>query len=254
MNLDLQGKNAFVTGAGSGIGRATVIAMARSGINVMATDIDEAALLGTLDLVGSGGGQVEMAVVDVSSATQVREAVNATARRFGSMDIGFNNAGVNIPGVPLADIDEAAFRKVMDVNLYGVLFGMQAQIPLMVEQGGGAIINTASICGLIAEPALVGHYTASKHAVIGLTKTAALEYGPQGVRTNAICPGFIETDMIRQVFETAPAARALSVSKHPIGRPGMPEEVAEAVLWLASPRSGFVLGASLMIDGGYTIQ
>lgn len=223
---DFLGKTAFVTGAGGGIGRATADLLAREGASLMLVDVDAAALEHTARQVKAHGGDVATAQVDVANAEQVKAAVDETVERYGTIDMAHNNAGILGPIGPLADYDLDAARQLFDVNVFGILHAMQAQIPYMIKAGGGSIVNTASVSGVHAVPH-IGAYTASKHAVIGLTKAAAADYSSQGIRVNCVCPGFVLTGMTRGKFgEEVEAALA---AEHPIGRFAEPEEVAEAV-------------------------
>jgi NAD(P)-dependent dehydrogenase (short-subunit alcohol dehydrogenase family) len=247
---DLSGKTGFVTGAGSGIGRASAHALARAGCDLMIADIDEAALEETALQLAGHGVEIALRVLDISDADAVQEAVDETVKRFGSLDLAHNNAGILGAIGPLADypLDEA--RRLFDVNVFGVLQCMQAQIRHMLQAGGGSIVNTASVSGVHAVPQ-IGVYTATKHAVIGLTKAAAAEYSAQGIRVNCVCPGFVLTGMTEGKFDAE--TQAALAAQHPIGRFAQPEDVAEAVLWLLSDRASFSAGTALFVDGGQTI-
>jgi len=247
---DFLGKTAFLTGAGGGIGRATANLLAREGASLMLVDIDRAALEETASQAKAHGGDVATCVADVADAGQVTAAVNETVARFGAIDLAHNNAGILGPIGPLADYDLAAARQLFDVNVFGVLHCMQAQIPHMLAAGGGSIVNTASVSGVRAVPH-IGAYTATKHAVIGLTKAAAADYSEQGIRVNCVCPGFVLTGMTKDKFDAA--TQAALAAQHPIGRFAEPEEVAEAVLWLLSGRASFATGSAVFVDGGQTI-
>jgi len=247
---DFLGKTVFVTGAGSGIGRATADLLAREGASLMLVDIDGKALEETAAQVKAHGGDVATCVVDIADAQQVIAAVDETVARFGAIDMAHNNAGILGPIGPLADYDLGAARQLFDINVFGVLHCMQAQIPHMLKAGGGSIVNTASVSGVHAVPH-IGVYTATKHAVIGLTKAAAADYSGQGIRVNCVCPGFVLTGMTRGKFDAA--TEAALVAQHPIGRFAEPEEIAEAVRWLLSGRASFATGSSVFVDGGQTI-
>jgi len=247
---DLLGKAAFVTGAGGGIGRATADLLAREGASLMLVDIDVAALEEAAVQVKAHGGDVATRVVDIADPDEVRAAVDEMVERFGTIDLAHNNAGILGPISPLADYDLAAARHLFDVNVFGVLHAMQAQIPHMLKAGGGSIVNTASVSGVHAVPH-IGVYTATKHTVIGLTKAAAADYSGQGIRVNCVCPGFVLTGMTRGKFSAE--VEAALAAEHPIGRFAEPEEVAEAVLWLLSGRASFATGSSVFVDGGQTI-
>lgn len=247
---DFLGKAGFVTGAGGGIGRATADILAREGASLMLVDIDEAALEETASQAKAHGGNVATSVADITDPGQVKNAVDETVARFGAIDLAHNNAGILGPIAPLANYDLAAARQLFDINVFGVLHCMQAQIPHMLAAGGGSIVNTASVSGVHAVPH-IGVYTATKHAVIGLTRAAAADYSAQGIRVNCVCPGFVLTGMTRGKFD-AETVEALA-AEHPIGRFAEPAEVAEAVLWLLSGRASFATGSSVFIDGGQTI-
>jgi NAD(P)-dependent dehydrogenase (short-subunit alcohol dehydrogenase family) len=232
---EMQGKVAFVTGAASGIGRASAIALAGAGASVLIMDLDEAGLAETVSLIEGQGGSVAVSVGNVTRRADVDAAVKAAVDRFGGLHLAHNNAGI---------------RKVMDVNLMGVFNCMQAQIPHMLAAGGGAIVNTASVVGRTALPELCAYVT-SKHAVVGLTKATALEYASRGIRINSISPGYVITNMTEKHFTEE--GRAAFRAMHPIGRGSAPEEVAEAALWLLSDKASYLVGADIPVDGGYTV-
>jgi len=249
--MDLEGKAAFVTGAGSGIGRASALCLARAGASVMIVDLDGSGLDETAAMIRKTGGAVHPAVVNVTDPQSVSAAVAECVATFGTLDVAHNNAGVTHDATPFADLPLAAAQRVMDVNFWGVFHCMQAQIRQMLAQGGGAIVNTASGAGIVATPQYAT-YCASKHAVIGLTKSTAAEYAAQGIRINSVCPGYVETPMT-DPQRTDAATRAAIAAAHPIGRVAQPEEIAEAVLWLASARSSFAVGLNMLVDGGYSL-
>jgi glucose 1-dehydrogenase len=246
------GKVAIVTGAASGMGRATALAFATAGAAVVAADVAEAAGLETVRLVEAEGGRAHFVRADVSKAGEVEAMVATAADRFGRLDMAVNNAAVEPELVRLVDCDEASFDRQVAVNLKGVFLGMKYAIRQMLEQGGGgAVVNIASVNSFRPQP-LQSVYTAVKAGVIGLTKTAAIEYAGDGVRVNAVCPGAIDTPMLRTAVEAhrsdpAQVAKMLSL----LGRFGEPAEIAKAVLWLCSEESSFTVGHALAVDGGY---
>jgi NAD(P)-dependent dehydrogenase (short-subunit alcohol dehydrogenase family) len=248
----LENKIALITGGTTGIGRATAIAYAKAGAKVVIAGRRAKEGQETLDLVKQAGGTGIFVQADVSVAADVKNLVDTTLRTYGRLDIAFNNAGVESSVVaPTADQNDADFDKIFAINVKGVYLSMKYQIPAMLKTGGGAIVNTSSIAGLIGMPG-AGPYVASKHAVIGLTKNAALEYAKQGIRVNAVAPGAIETPMLDRFTETVP--RDFLASLHPIGRVGTANEIADAVLWLSSPQASFVTGQTIAVDGGFTAQ
>ena len=250
---EFQDKVAIVTGATSGIGRAAAIAYAREGAKVVVAGRRAREGEETVRLVQAPGGEGIFVKTDVSKAVQVKELVERTLQKFGRLDIAFNNAGIEQVPLPFLEQDEETFDRVVDINAKGVWLCMKYEIPAMLKTGGGSIVNTASVFGVIGIP---GNeiYIASKHAVIGLTKSAAVEFGKQGIRVNAILPGVVDTDMYKRFAGDKPEFREQMNAMHPIGRIGKPEEMAEAAIWLSSSKASFVTGHSLMVDGGYTAQ
>jgi NAD(P)-dependent dehydrogenase (short-subunit alcohol dehydrogenase family) len=250
----LNGKVTLVTGAASGIGRAAAIAFAREGAKVLVADMTEDAGRETVKLVNDAGGEAAFFKCNVARAAEAEALVAATVKTFGRLDGAFNNAGVAGKIARTADDTEENFDLIMAVNLRGVWLCMKYEIQQMVKQGqGGAIVNTASAAGLVGSHGMPA-YTASKHGVIGLTKTAALEYARTGIRVNAVCPGVIDTAMVAGMVSTNPRLKDRLVSVEPIARMGKPSEIAEAVTWLLSDAASFVTGASMPVDGGLIAQ
>jgi len=247
----LEGRVAAVTGAGAGIGRATAEVFAREGARVVVVDIDADGGNETVARVEASGGEASFVRADVSMRDDVHGMVQHAVERFGGLDCAVNNAGMGTGGQPIADYPEDDWDRAIAVMLTGVFLGMKYEIPAMLERGGGAIVNTSSVAGLTGYPGQAG-YIAAKHGVIGLTRTAAVEYGAHGIRVNAICPGAARTPMIASAVDAFPELRDDLVSRLPIGRLATPEEIAEATLWLCSDASSFVLGAVIPVDGGYT--
>jgi NAD(P)-dependent dehydrogenase (short-subunit alcohol dehydrogenase family) len=247
------GKVAFVTGGASGIGRATALAFAREGASVGVADISEQGSRETARMIEEQGGQSIAVRCDVTKAEDVKAALDKIIARFGRLDCAFNNAGIEPKKpAPTADYDEDEWNRIIDIDLRGVFLCMKHEIPLILKQGGGAIVNTSSGAGVIGikgSPA----YTAAKHGVIGLTRAAALDYAAQNLRINAVCPGYIETPMMERFTGGTAEGRARVISEEPIGRMGRPEEIASAVLWLCSEAS-FTVGHALVVDGGQTVQ
>ncbi len=251
MHKMFSGQVALVTGAGNGIGRATALAFAAQGLKVVVSDIDAAAGEQTVAQIRAAQGQAHFVRCDVAREEQVKALVAQTVATFGRLDYAFNNAGIDIEQGKLPERTGETFDAIMDVNVKGVWLCMKHQIPVMLEQGGGAIVNTASVAGLIAAPKM-GIYAASKHAVMGLTRSAAVEYGKKKIRVNAVCPAVIDTDMFRRAEASDPKKAAMAVQVHPVGRIGQVEEVAAAVLYLCSDQAAFTTGIALPVDGGLT--
>jgi NAD(P)-dependent dehydrogenase (short-subunit alcohol dehydrogenase family) len=248
----LEGKVAVVTGAAAGIGRASAQVFAREGASVVVADIDDAGGRETVELIEGKGGQASFVHTDVAEKTDVYAMVQHAVDTYGGLDCAHNNAGIAAPMVPLADYPDDGWDRTLAVMLTGVYHCLKAEIPRMLERGGGAIVNTASGVGLVGYPNQAA-YTASKHGVIGLTKVAALDYGAKGVRVNAICPGTARTPMVDEAVRQDPAIDEYLKTLHPIGRIGEAEEIAEAAVWLCTPAASFVLGVALPVDGGYVV-
>lgn len=249
--MTLERTVAIVTGAGSGIGRAVALAYARAGARVIVSDIAEEAGCETVRLAqqGNSGGEAVFVRADTANPEDHEALVRAAVERYGSIHIACNNAGIGGELNPVGDMSMEGWRKVNEI-LSGVFYAIRAQIPRMIEAGGGAIVNMASILGQVGSARSAG-YVAAKHGVVGLTKTAALEYAAQGVRVSAVGPGYIDTPLLDSL---APEVRQALVALHPIGRLERAEEVAELVAWLSSDRASFVTGAYYAVDGGYLAQ
>jgi NAD(P)-dependent dehydrogenase (short-subunit alcohol dehydrogenase family) len=248
---ELRGRVALVTGAGSGIGRASALAFAQAGASVVVSDVVTEAGEATAQAILDSGGTAIFHHADVSDAVQVSELVARTLREFGRLDCAHNNGGIEGPVGTVIDLSEDDWDRVIDINLKGVWNCLRYQIPVMLEQGGGAIVNTGSVSGLKGFPPLLPAYVASKFGVVGLTAVTARTYAGQGVRINAICPGAIDTPMLSRIGDGAERLGIALVAENPSGRLGSPEEVAEAVIWLCSDRASFITGQTLTVDGGF---
>ncbi|NWL80280.1 short chain dehydrogenase [Pseudomonas taiwanensis] len=251
MSMKFSGQVALVTGAANGIGRATALAFAAEGLKVVVSDVDAAGGEGTVGLIRAAGGDARFIRCDVTRDAEVQALMEGVVAAYGRLDYAFNNAGIEIEKGKLAEGSEAEFDAIMGVNVKGVWLCMKYQIPLLLAQGGGAIVNTASVAGLGAAPKM-SIYAASKHAVIGLTKSAAVEYAKKKVRVNAVCPAVIDTDMFRRAYEADPKKAEFVATMHPVGRIGKVEEIAAAVLYLCCDAAGFTTGHALAVDGGAT--
>jgi NAD(P)-dependent dehydrogenase (short-subunit alcohol dehydrogenase family) len=250
---DLDGKVALVTGGSAGIGRATAEAFAAAGAKVVVADVDDQRGEQVAKALRDGGGEAIFVRCDVSSAEDVEHMVATTVETFGGLHMAFNNAGIEGTPAPTTECSRENWDRTLAVNLTGVFLCMQEEIPRILESGGGAIVNCASIAGLVGTQG-VPAYTASKHGVNGLTKVAALEVAAEGIRVNSVCPGVIMTEMIERASESMGDLLDQVVAAHPIGRGGRPEEVADTVVWLCSDESSFITGQTLAVDGGYTTQ
>ena len=252
MSISFKGKAALVTGAGSGIGLVTAIAFARAGAAVTLADVNgKAVSQAAAELVGAGHRAIAVRC-DVSDEEQVKAMVEKTVAEFGGLDAAFNNAAVQSPATDIADLEAAEWDRLFSVNIRGVFLCMKHELRQMRKQGGGAIVNCSSNSGLVGVPGRSA-YSACKHGILGMTKCSAIDYGPTGIRINAVCPGTIKTSMVRAMFDSGDLDEKLFTDLAPNKRLGEPGEMADAVLWLCSPMSGYVVGQAIAVDGGYTI-
>ncbi|WP_022964230.1 SDR family oxidoreductase [Halopseudomonas pelagia] len=251
MGNTFAGKVALVTGGAAGIGQATAEAFAAQGAKVVVSDISQAAGEAVVQGIKAAGGEAVFVACNVARADEVKALMEAVITHYGRLDCAFNNAGIEIEQDKLADGNEEVFDSIMDVNVKGVWQCMRFQIPLMLAQGGGAIVNTASVAALGAAPKM-SIYSASKHAVLGLTRSAAVEYAKKSIRINAVCPAVIDTEMFRRAAAVDPRKAEFAAAMHPVGRIGKAEEIAAAVLYLCSEGAGFTTGIALPVDGGAT--
>ncbi len=249
----VENKVVLITGGGSGIGRATAILFAKSGAKLAIADIDPQSGQETADFITNHGSEALFIQTDVSRAEQVLHMVEATVAQYGRLDCAFNNAGIEGETKRTMDVSEADFDRIISINLKGVWLCMKYELEQMVHQGHGSIVNTASVAGLVGAHSLPV-YAASKHGVVGLTRSAAVEYARKGVRVNAVCPAVIRTPMVERAMESFPQLKEGMLNSNPSRRLGEADEVAEAVLWLCSDASSFTNGATLTVDGGLTAQ
>lgn len=250
---ELEGKVALVTGAGAGIGRASALAFAAAGARAMVSDVVVDGGEETVGQIQAAGGEATFVRADVSRKDEVEALVRETLETYGRLDCAHNNAGIEGELAATADCAEANWDRTIAINLKGVWLCMRSEIPQMLQQGGGAIVNTSSVAGLVGFPTLPA-YVATKHGVVGLTRTAALEYAEQGIRVNAVCPGVIQTAMIDRIVDGDAEAEAQFTALEPVGRMGSPAEVAQAVVWLCSDAASFVTGVAMPVDGGFVAQ
>ena len=250
---ELTGKVGVVTGASAGIGRATAAALAQQGATVVVADVDVERGEQTASDIVAKGGVAAFVPCDVSDEASVRSLFETVVDRFGGLDFAYNNAGIEGTMAPTAECTVEEWHRTLAVNLTGVWLCMRHEIPLLLERGGGSIVNCASVAGLVGF-ASAPAYVASKHGVVGLTKTAALDYAANGIRVNAVCPGVIDTEMIERATHDQPGMAEALVQMEPVGRLGQPEEIADAVVWLCSDRSSFVTGQAIAVDGGFVTR
>jgi NAD(P)-dependent dehydrogenase (short-subunit alcohol dehydrogenase family) len=249
----VQGKVVLVTGGGSGIGRATALKLAQEGATVMIADYVQEGGERTVKMIKDAGGTASFILADVSIARQVEAMVAKTVETYGRLDRAFNNAGIEGRFATTADTSEEDFDRTIAINLKGVWLCMKHEIPQMLKQGGGSIVNTASICGLVGLERLPA-YNASKHGVVGLTRTAALEYAAKNIRVNCVCPGGVRTPMLERIIDSGGMSEQEAIACEPIGRMGKPEEIAQGVVWLLSDAASFVTGHPMAIDGGWVAR
>ena len=250
MSKKFEGKTTLVTGGGSGIGKAVALALGASGANVVVNDLKLEVAQMVVEEIIKVGGKAFAVAGNVGKPEDVKAAVEAAVKEFGGLNLAVNNAGIGGPLGPLVDIDIPGYLNLMDINLHSVFYGLHFEIPAIIKTGGGAIVNTSSILGLVGTDSAFP-YVAAKHGVSGMTKAAALQYAKQGVRINSIHPGYIDTPLLASLPKDA---RAGLIGLHPIGRLGTAAEVANLVLFLLSDDASFITGSQYVVDGGYTTQ
>jgi NAD(P)-dependent dehydrogenase (short-subunit alcohol dehydrogenase family) len=250
----LDGKVALITGAASGIGRATALACALNGARIVVSDVDIEPGRQVVDEIEAAGGDAIFEAADVARSSDVERLIGRVVDAYGRLDCAYNNAGIEGPIRAFHEYPEADWEGVIGINLKGVFLCMQREIIQMLTQGGGAIVNTSSIAGLVGSLGAGPVYTATKHGVLGLTKSAALAYAQHGIRINAVCPGTVDTPMLERVMSARPDVRQVLSSSAPIGRFASPDEIAAAVVWLCSDAASYVTGIGLPVDGGYVAR
>lgn len=253
MEIRFDGQVALVTGAAKGMGLAAAKAFVESGAAVAMADVDTEAVNKEAQSITKAGGKALAITCDVADEAQVRDMVATVIKEFGRLDLAFNNAGIQSPVTDTADLESAEFDRIISVNLRSVWLCMKYELQEIRKQETGAIVNNSSLGGLVGLPGRAA-YHAAKHGVLGLTKSAALEYGVKGIRINAVCPGTIDTPMVQAMFDSGNLTRDFVAQTQPIGRIGRAEEVADTVLWLCSPAASLLMGQSIAVDGGYTIM
>jgi len=248
--VELAGKSILITGAASGMGREAALLAAKAGAKVTVADMNAALAKATVDEIVAAGGTAQCFIGDITDEAQVKAMVDAVVSAYGRIDAAYNNAGVPNTGKVVHELSQAEFRRVMDINVVAVFLCMKYEIAAMLKTGGGAIVNSASAAGAITFNAAVD-YVGSKHAVMGMTKSAALDYATQGIRVNAVMPGVVRTPMLAGLFASTPEAEEYLVTRTPMGRLGEPQEIAKAALWLMSEDASFITGTGLAVDGAY---